>query len=126
MGYRGKRRCIFTVQQASCEVSFCQQARPLKARSFMMLVTIIGSVAALCTTVALLPQAIQTIKTRATDDLSLPTYLLLFCGTILWGIYAVMIKDVPILITNVISLVLSSIILYLKVTSKSRRGPAPR
>ena len=92
----------------------------------MMLVTIIGSVAAFCTTVALLPQAIQTIKTRATDDLSLPTYLLLFCGTILWGIYAVMIKDIPILITNVISLVLSSIILFLKLTSKSRRGAAPR
>ena len=92
----------------------------------MMLVTIVGSVAAFCTTVALLPQAIQTIRTRATDALSLPTYLLLFCGTILWGIYAVLIKDVPILITNAISLVLSSIILYLKLTAKPPAGPAPR
>lgn len=90
----------------------------------MQLVTIIGSVAALLTTVAYVPQTIQTIRTRATDDLSLPTFLMLFLGTILWSIYAILLRDIPILATNLISLVLASIILYIKLFAKSRRPDA--
>jgi MtN3 and saliva related transmembrane protein len=84
----------------------------------MTLVTIIGSLAALLTTVAYVPQAYQTIRTRDTSALSLPTFLMLFAGTCLWGTYAVLIHDLPILMTNLISGGLATIILYIKLTAK--------
>jgi MtN3 and saliva related transmembrane protein len=84
----------------------------------MTLVTIIGNLAALLTTVAYVPQAYRTIKTRDTSALSLPTFLILFAGTCLWGIYAVLIHNMPILLTNLICGILASIILYLKLTAK--------
>ena len=82
--------------------------------------------AALRTTVAYVPQTTKTIRTRATDDLSLPTFLLLFLGTILWSTYALLLHSIPILVTNLISLVLASLILYLKLTSKPGGGANPR
>ncbi len=84
----------------------------------MNFVTIVGSLAALLTTVAYVPQAYQTIKTRDTSALSLPTFLMLFVGTCLWGTYAVLIHDIPILLTNLISGGLATIILYLKLTAR--------
>jgi MtN3 and saliva related transmembrane protein len=86
--------------------------------STMTPVTIIGSLAALLTTVAYVPQAYQTIRTRDTSALSLPTFLMLFVGTCLWGTYAVLIHDIPILLTNLISGGLATIILYIKLTTK--------
>lgn len=88
----------------------------------MTLVTIIGSLAALLTTVAYVPQAYQTIRTRDTSALSLPTFLMLFVGTCLWGTYAVLIHDIPILMTNLISGGLATIILYIKLTAKPADG----
>lgn len=84
----------------------------------MTTVTVIGSLAAFLTTIAYVPQAYQTIKTRDTSALSLPTFLILFVGTCLWGTYAVLIHDIPILMTNLISGGLATIILYLKLTAK--------
>ena len=84
----------------------------------MTTVTIIGSLAAFLTTIAYVPQAYQTIKTRDTSALSLPTFLILFLGTCLWGAYAVLIHDLPILLTNLISGGLATVILYLKLTAK--------
>ncbi|RZL13217.1 MAG: hypothetical protein EOO62_08800 [Hymenobacter sp.] len=84
----------------------------------MTLATIIGNIAALLTTVAYVPQAYRTIKTRDTSALSLPTFLILFAGTCLWGVYAVLINNLPILFTNLICGILASIILYLKLTAK--------
>jgi MtN3 and saliva related transmembrane protein len=88
----------------------------------MTLATIIGNIAALLTTVAYVPQAYRTIKTRDTSALSLPTFLILFAGTCLWGVYAVLIDNLPILLTNLICGILASIILYLKLTAKPNSG----
>jgi MtN3 and saliva related transmembrane protein len=93
----------------------------------MTTVTIVGSLAAFLTTIAYVPQAYQTIKTRDTSALSLPTFLILFLGTCLWGAYAVLIHDIPILLTNLISGGLATIILYLKLTTKpGEEKPAAR
>jgi len=92
--------------------------RYLSCFATMTPVTIIGSLAALLTTVAYVPQAYQTIRTRDTSALSLPTFLMLFVGTCLWGTYAVLIHDIPILLTNLISGGLATIILYIKLTNK--------
>ncbi|MEM9338241.1 MAG: SemiSWEET transporter [Bacteroidota bacterium] len=76
---------------------------------------LLGFAAAFCTTAAFLPQAIKTIRSKATHAISLPMYLLLIVGIILWLSYGLILGDYPIIIANAITLFLCSIILILKI-----------
>lgn len=80
--------------------------------------TIIGLVAATCTTISFLPQAIQIIKTKNTKDLSLAMYLLFIVGVFLWLVYGVMISDAPVIIANAITFLFTSTILMMKIKYK--------
>lgn len=76
--------------------------------------TLIGLVAGFCTTVAFLPQALKTWKTKSAKDLSLGMYSFFITGIILWLTYGILIKDLPIILTNIASLFLATSILYFK------------
>jgi len=81
----------------------------------MKIFTIIGFLAGALTTVAFLPQVIKTLKLKETKDLSLWMYLILCTGVFLWLVYGLLIKDLPIIAANSISLILASIILFYKI-----------
>ncbi|MTI20437.1 hypothetical protein E1176_05325 [Fulvivirga sp. RKSG066] len=80
----------------------------------MSVVTLIGLVAAFCTTIAFLPQVIKSWKTKSAKDLSLGMFLIFSLGVFLWLVYGLLINDLPIIIANAFTLVLSSIILFFK------------
>jgi MtN3 and saliva related transmembrane protein len=82
------------------------------------LVEILGYLAAFCTTISFLPQAIRVIKTKHTKDLSLLMYSILNVGIVLWLIYGIAIGAWPIIIANLITIVLTLTILYLKIRYK--------
>ncbi len=84
----------------------------------MELHTIIGLAAGFCTTIALLPQALKTWKTKSAKDLSLGMYSLFCTGIILWLTYGLMINDLPIILTNIVSICLAFSILYFKLSFK--------
>jgi len=77
--------------------------------------TIIGLVAATGTTLSFLPQAMRIIKTKHTKDLSLAMYLIFTTGVFLWLIYGILIKDLPVIIANAITLLFTSTILIFKI-----------
>jgi len=54
-----------------------------------MELAIFGYIAAFCTAVSFLPQAVKTIKTKDTNGLSLLIYLFLFFGSLSWFIYGI-------------------------------------
>lgn len=78
-------------------------------------ITIIGLIAATFTTISFLPQAIKIIRTKLTRDLSLAMYSILVIGIFLWLVYGILIKDLPLIIANAITLLFASIILILKI-----------
>ena len=84
----------------------------------MNLVTILGLVAAICTTISFLPQAIKTIKTKQTKDLSLGMYLVLTTGILLWIVYGILIGDLPIILANGITFIFTATILFLIIKYK--------
>lgn len=84
----------------------------------MNLVTILGLIAACLTTGSFLPQAIKAIKTKHTKDLSLGMYSVLSIGIVLWLIYGILVHDIPIIVSNCVTLVLTSTILFLKLRYK--------
>lgn len=79
-----------------------------------MSVTLIGLLAAFCTTIAFLPQVIKTWRTRSTKDISLAMFLVFTTGIFLWLVYGVMLRDVPLIAANGITFVLSGMMLYFK------------
>jgi MtN3 and saliva related transmembrane protein len=76
--------------------------------------TFIGLAAAFCTTIAFLPQVIQTWRTRSTKDISLAMFLVFTTGIFLWLGYGAILHDVPLIAANGITFVLSGTILYFK------------
>ena len=77
----------------------------------------IGSAAAVLTTLAFIPQAYQSYKTRDLSGISLPMYSAFTLGVALWLVYGVLKQDWPIIIANLITLGLSLLILLLKIKS---------
>jgi MtN3 and saliva related transmembrane protein len=80
-----------------------------------LLIEWIGAFAAVLTTSAFLPQAIRTIKTRQTRDISFWTQFLLFTGNVLWFVYGLLIVSWPLIIANCIGVPLIGIVLALKI-----------
>jgi MtN3 and saliva related transmembrane protein len=80
----------------------------------MSAVTLLGLVAACCTTACFVPQVVKTWRSRSTGDISLGMFALLTFGLVLWIVYAVMRSDLPVLAANATAFVLVSTILILK------------
>lgn len=79
-----------------------------------ILVNIIGYAAAVCMVSGYLPQAIYTIRTRDTDSIAMPTFLLLGAGSIFFVVQGLMLSIWPLVITNVITTVSSAIVFGIK------------
>ena len=79
---------------------------------------IIGYFAAFLTTVAFLPQAIHSWKTRDLSGISLPMYSMFSLGVACWLIYGLMINSWPVIIANAITLLLACAVLLLKLMHK--------
>ena len=63
----------------------------------MTRVTVLGLLAAFCTTTAYLPQVIKTWRTRSTTDISLGMFLLMVSGLVLWLAYGIILADLPLI-----------------------------
>ena len=74
----------------------------------------LGGVAAACTTLCWLPQAIKIIREKRTQGISLITQSIFTLGVGLWAAYGVLLNNRPILYANVVTLIFSLAILILK------------
>ena len=77
--------------------------------------TLVGFVAAFCTTVSYIPQVKKCWQTRSTGDLSLKMLLILSTGIGLWVAYGILKGDMVIIIANSVSLLMLANLLVFKV-----------
>ena len=75
---------------------------------------LVGYMAAALTTFSFLPQAWLTLRTRNTAALSLSMYSMFTAGVFCWMIYGIYIEDLALALANVVTLLLASPILGLK------------
>jgi MtN3 and saliva related transmembrane protein len=87
----------------------------------MTLVTLIGSLAALCSTLSFAPQAWKIIRTRSTEGLSARMYAVTVAGFSLWLAYGVMLGEWPLIVTNAACLALSGFILVLRILPQRKK-----
>ena len=81
----------------------------------MIYISIIGYIAAALGTFAYLPQVIKIWKTKQTRDISLPMYIALATGMVLWCIYGISLNEPPLYLANGIALTFTASTLYLKI-----------
>ena len=77
----------------------------------MNLEELIGILAGIFTTLAVLPQIHKAITTKKIEDVSVSMFVILCIGVGLWTVYGILKMDWPIIITNGISLILNGIML---------------
>jgi MtN3 and saliva related transmembrane protein len=73
-----------------------------------------GYVAATLTTVAFVPQALKTIRSRDTSGISLAMYVVFTIGIAFWFGYGIVLGSWPMIVSNAITFVLAAVILALK------------
>jgi MtN3 and saliva related transmembrane protein len=82
----------------------------------------LGFAAAFCTTAAFVPQLVRVLRFRSARDISLPTFLLFSVGVFLWLLYGIYTGSKPVIASNIVTLVLSLSILFLKLRYDRRRA----
>ncbi|MCH9659435.1 MAG: SemiSWEET transporter [Bacteroidetes bacterium] len=68
-------------------------------------VEILGLFAAACTTFGFIPQMRKTWLTKDVSSLSLPMYVVIWLGTILWLIYGFLTDSTAVILANVVAVV---------------------
>jgi MtN3 and saliva related transmembrane protein len=81
-------------------------------------IQILGLVAGFCTTIAFLPQVLKTWKSRSAKDLSLGMFSFFCFGVLLWLVYGIVQKDIPVIAANAVTLMLASTLLFFKLRFK--------
>jgi MtN3 and saliva related transmembrane protein len=77
--------------------------------------TALGLVAASLTTFSFVPQLTRVVRTRSADDLSYGMFGAFSLGVLLWLIYGLLRDDLPVILSNAVTLALSVAILVLKI-----------
>ena len=85
---------------------------------------IIGYAAAVCMVLGYLPQAIATIRTRDTDGIAMPTFLMMGLGSLFFVLQGIIQHIWSLALANTITLICSAIIFGIKVSNdrKARRN----
>ncbi|MFQ3576213.1 MAG: SemiSWEET transporter [Cytophagales bacterium] len=78
------------------------------------MIEIIGSMAAILTTSAFIPQAYKIYKTNDTQSISLVMFTVLNVGNSCWLLYGILTLQWPIIIANIVTLIFSGYIFWVK------------
>lgn len=82
-------------------------------------IDLIGTLAAILTTSSFVPQVLHTLRTRDVSGISLGMYSAFTCGVALWLVYGVMVMSWPIIIANIITVSLATVVLALKIKHRN-------
>ena len=87
--------------------------------------TILATVAGILSTASFVPQVLKAWKERDTAAISKRMYMVTVTAFILWSAYGFMIGSWPLIVFNLLSLVLSGSILFLKIRNDHREAQSP-
>ena len=80
----------------------------------MAIEILVSGVAATLTTAAFVPQALHIIRHKDTRAISLHMYLAFATGVLLWMVFGLLIGNLPIIVSNAITLGLALAIIAMK------------
>lgn len=81
-------------------------------------IQLLGLSAGAFTTIAFLPQVIKTWKSRSAKDLSLGMFSFFCIDVVMWLAYGILVRDIPVIAANLLTLMLASTLLFFKLRFK--------
>lgn len=84
-------------------------------------IELFGLAATCMTTSSFMPQVWRTWKTRDVSGISLPTFLILSIGLVMWLAYGIMIGDLPLTVANAVMVLLTGAIVVMKLVFSRRQ-----
>ena len=82
----------------------------------------IGIIAGVCTAVSLIPQIVKIVKEKKSEDISFAYLGVLLVGLALWIVYGIRRDDVPVIATNVVSVVINLVTVFVGLKYRKRKG----
>ena len=82
--------------------------------------SVMGFIALAITSFAYFPQVFKTMRSGSSKDISSVTLGMLFAGSFLWFMYATYYRDSPLMIAHGLTTILTGILFYIKLISKSK------
>jgi MtN3 and saliva related transmembrane protein len=87
----------------------------------LIMITIVGVIAAILTTSAMFPQAMKIIKSRNVSSISLLMYIVHSLGVFMWFLYGILLENYVLIFTNVVAIVPTLTILTLKIVLGNKK-----
>ncbi len=81
-------------------------------------ITVLGYAACAVTALTFLPQVVKTWKEKSAKNVSLMMFLIAFVNEVMWIAYGVLRNDMVIIVTNVIMIIMCSVMISLKLKYK--------
>lgn len=80
----------------------------------MTSIQLLGMAAGSISAITFVPQVIKTWKSKSAEDISLLMFTFATISVIMWLVYGIILRDIPIIYTNTLVLICSVIMLYFK------------
>ena len=87
----------------------------------MTAIQLLGMAAGSISAITFLPQVIKTWKTKSAADISLLTFAFATLSVIMWLVYGIILRDIPIIYTNSLVLICSAMMLYFKFRFRTKK-----
>lgn len=87
----------------------------------LVIVELVGCVAGFLTTVSMVPEIIDTFKTKDVADVSYAWLISAWVGFVVWTAYGFMINSLPVIIFSIVACVLYTVMFILKVKYSERK-----
>jgi MtN3 and saliva related transmembrane protein len=91
----------------------------------MNYIAVVGFGAGTLCTLAYLPQALHSFRTKSVRDISFAMLVSLNVGLLLWVAYGVLIHSLPIILPNAVTFLLAFPLLVMKLRFNTGSTPAP-
>jgi MtN3 and saliva related transmembrane protein len=88
----------------------------------MQYTTLIGFAAAILTTIAFVPQVLHILRSGNVEGISIAMYSVLISGVSLWLVYGIILDELPIILANSITLVLTITVVILTIYKRSKKS----
>ncbi|BEH10539.1 SemiSWEET family sugar transporter [Geobacter sulfurreducens] len=82
----------------------------------MTVTTLLGLTAGILTSVAAIPQVIRAFRTKRVRDISIWQPVLLVTGLFLWLGYGLLLRDLPLIVANIVSIICNSAVIAMKMS----------
>jgi MtN3 and saliva related transmembrane protein len=79
---------------------------------------IIGIIAGILTSVALIPQVVKVYREKKSEQISIGYVIVLMAGQAMWIVYGFVKSDIPVVATNIFSLGVSIVMIVLGIKYK--------